>query len=140
MCHQIFDNFIVSVETGRSQWCRVRPCRAVNICVVLHQQLDDAEMSGGSCAPERRRPFDRLPVEGDRSRLFHVRVAFVEQILHHVKVSIAAGDDEWRRTPRPHRDQSLNFRCGASMQVALIGKKRRRWRKCINLRFLGIFR
>lgn len=119
VCDQIFNNFIMSVEAGGSQGRRIGPRGAVDVGVVLHQQLHDAKVAGRCGAPERRGPLNRLAVEGDGSCLFHVRVAFVEQILNHIKVTVPTGDYEWRGPSRPRGDQSLNFLHRASMEVSL---------------------
>lgn len=71
--HEIFDNFVVSVEAGGSQRCRVGAGCAVNVGAVLYEQFDDAKVSGGSGAPEGRGALYCFAVDRDCGEYYYFR-------------------------------------------------------------------
>lgn len=119
MLHQILDNLVVAVEAGGAQRCRIGACGTVDIGTVLHQQLHNGKVASCTRTPQRWRTLDRLPVKRHRSCLLHIGIALVEQILHHLVVTIPAGDHQGRSTSRLCRYQLINLCLCSALQVAL---------------------
>ena len=95
MLHQILDNLVMAIKTSGPQRSRVCLCGAVNIRSTLTEKLHDIEVTSSSRAPERRSTFYRLSVKGDTTGLLHTGATLVHQVLHHVVVTISAGEHQW---------------------------------------------
>ena len=67
MLNKVLYDFKVAVEASGSEWRRVRLRRRVDVGPALGQQLDDLEVSGCGCAPQRWSALYRLAVECDRT-------------------------------------------------------------------------
>merc|ERR1719361_32020 len=92
--HQILDNLVMSVKASSSQRRRVSLSCAVHIGSTLAEQLDYVQMPSCCSTPQWRSPLYCLPVKCDTTRLLHTGAALVHQVLHHVVVTIPAGENQ----------------------------------------------
>ena len=94
--HQILDYLIVSIKASCSQRGGVGLGGGVDIGSTLDQQLHNVQVTGSSCTPERWSALYCLPVKCDGSRLLHAGAALVHEILDHIVVTIATGENQGR--------------------------------------------